>query len=89
MEEQNETEIVRLHYVHPRGLAYTEMMSGKRFATHELDIANGMLVTLVGYDDESAWPMVEWTDGLGSARMTTIDPVMFAEYFIPIVYPSI
>jgi hypothetical protein len=75
----------RLHYIHPRGLGYAEMMTGKRFAPNKLDMASGTLVMLVGYDEDSVWPMVEWTDGDGGIRVTTIDPVIFAEYFEPIV----
>jgi len=74
-----------LRYSHPDGLAYAELMSGKRYVTHDLDIADGTNVILVGYDEESAWPLVEWIDGHGTTRITTIDPVIFAEFFDPVI----
>jgi hypothetical protein len=74
-----------LYYIHPRGRSYAEMMTGKRFEPNPLDMASGTLVTLLGYDDDSVWPMVEWVDGAGTTRITTIDPVIFAEYFEPCV----
>jgi len=75
----------RLRYDGPKGQSYSELMSGKRLRANALDLASGMLVTLAGYDEESAWPLIEWTDGSGSARITTIDPVMFAEFFTPVI----
>jgi hypothetical protein len=73
----------RLYYIHPRGLGYAEMMAGKRFKHNNMDMFSGTLVTLLGYDEDSAWPMVEWMDKQGTIRITTIDPVIFAEYFEP------
>ena len=73
----------RLYYIHPHGRSYAEMMSGKRFVFNDLDMASGTLVKLIAYDEDSAWPMVEWVDGEGTTRITTIDPVIFAEYFEP------
>jgi hypothetical protein len=73
----------RLYYIHPRGLGFAEMMSGKRFVPNNTDMTSGTLVTLLGYDEDSVWPMVEWVDGHGTTRITTIDPVIFAEYFEP------
>jgi hypothetical protein len=61
-------------------------MSGREFArVSKMDLVSGTTVTLVGYDEDSSWPMVEWIDGEGSTRVTTIDPVMFTEYFIPVI----
>jgi hypothetical protein len=77
--------VEQLRYFHRRGLGYAELMSGKRFAANKLDLASGTIVTLVGYDEESTWPLVEWTDGSGSTRVTTIDPVIFVEFFIPVI----
>ncbi len=77
--------VEHLQYIHPDGLGYAELMSGKRYATHDLDLANGTHVILTGYDEESAWPLVEWIDGKGTTRITTIDPVIFAEYFNPVI----
>ena len=72
-----------LYYIHPRGLGYGEMMAGKKFVPNSFDMASCTLVTLLGYDEDSAWPLVEWVDGAGTTRITTIDPVIFAEYFEP------
>jgi hypothetical protein len=74
-----------LYYIHPRGLSYASMMADKQFEPNMADMLNGTLVTLIGYDEDSVWPMVEWVDGYGTIRITTIDPVIFAEYFEPIV----
>ena len=72
-----------LRYLHPTGRSYAELMSGKRFVSNGLGMASGTLVELVGYDEDSAWPMVNWIDNEGATRTTTIDPVIFVEYFIP------
>jgi hypothetical protein len=74
-----------LRYEHPDGRSYEELMSGKRRRLLTTSLTHGTPVTLTGYDEESAWPVIEWTDASGSARRTTIDPVMFAEYFVPVM----
>ena len=73
----------RLRFAHPAGRSFAEMMSGKRSRHIVTDMPSGTMVTLIGYDEDSAWPMAEWVDGQGTTRVTTIDPVIFAEYFIP------
>ena len=75
----------RLYYIHPRGLGYAEMMTGTRIDAERLDMTSGTLVTLLGYDEDSVWPMVEWVDAENTTRITTVDPVIFAEYFEPCV----
>ena len=74
-----------LRYEHPSRLSYEELMTGKRFIATDRDLASGTNVILVEYDAESAWPIIEWIDGEGVTRLTTIDPVIFAEFFTPIL----
>ncbi len=46
-----------------------------------LDLRDGQEVVLLDYDADSSWPIIEWTDGVGTNRITTIDPEMFSENF--------
>lgn len=77
-------------YSHPEGLGFGE--HNKVDAGHgdqtaemkELDLKDGQEVTLMEYDAESDWPLVEWTDGVGVNRITTIEPGYFDQYFQPV-----
>ena len=80
---KREAMLERLRYVHPAGLSFIELMSGQRARHSDTDMPSGTLVSLIGYDEESTWPMAEWIDAEGTTRVTTIDPVIFAEYFVP------
>jgi hypothetical protein len=49
----------------------------------ELDLKDGTEVTLVAHDEDSGWPIVNWTDAVGIDRHTTIDQATFDEFFVP------
>lgn len=74
-------------YGHPDGLGFGEKARadsgfGELSAEMtELDLKDGQEVELVGLDEDSDWPIIEWTDGVGINRRTTVDPETFAEHF--------
>jgi hypothetical protein len=76
-------------YEHPTGAGFGEhhkMQSGFGEMTAEmteLDLKSGSEVTLLGTDEDSGWPIVEWTDGNGINRITTVDQATFDEFFTP------
>jgi len=47
----------------------------------DLDMKHGTVVTHAGVAEESGHVIVEWVDGLGHDRATTIAPDTFAELF--------
>jgi len=40
----------------------------------DLDLMPGDTVIYCGWDIDSQWPMIEWTDGAGNPRITCIHP---------------
>jgi hypothetical protein len=48
----------------------------------DLDMTPGVLVTVVGYDDDRGLVLVEWTDGQGNPRITSVDPDDFDANFV-------
>src|SRR5690242_5710850 len=40
----------------------------------ELDLTPEVRVTVVGYDDDRGLVLVEWPDGQGNPRITSVDP---------------
>lgn len=70
-------------YNHPEGAGFGEQARGEPLTAEmtELDLKNGQEVTLLEYDAESEWPLIEWVDGVGINRITTIDPGDFDLYF--------
>jgi hypothetical protein len=50
----------------------------------ELDLKPGTPVTVHSLDEDSGWPIVEWTDDKGLGRMTTIEPTEFDNDFAPV-----
>jgi hypothetical protein len=73
----------QLVYEHPQGQGFGEAAKGITLTAdmRELDMAHGTVVTFLEYDADSGWPLVEWTDGTGIQRITTIDPVVFGSWF--------
>lgn len=49
----------------------------------ELDMAPGAVVTVCGVDEDRGLVLVEWADLQGNPRVTSIDPVTFADQFRP------
>ena len=43
----------------------------------ELDLKNGQEVSFLEYDADSGSPLIEWVDGIGIDRITTVDPALF------------
>jgi hypothetical protein len=70
-------------YDHPDDQGYGHSALGQPLSAEmtELDMHDGTQVTLLEYDEDSGWPLVEWTDGVGLPRITTIDPDFFDLYF--------
>lgn len=71
-------------YNHPEDKGYGEHALGTPLTAEmtELDLKDGTEVTLLEFDVDSGWPLIEWTDAVGIGRITTIDPTTFS-YFIP------
>lgn len=69
-------------YDHPADAGYGEHARGEPLSAEmtELDMQDGMEVTLLEYDVDTGWPLVEWTDAKGLPRITTIDP-QYLEHF--------
>lgn len=76
-------------YAHPEGKGYGEASKsdagfGELSAEMtELDLKDGQEVVFMDYDADSEWPVVEWVDGTGIDRITTIDPDIFDTNFVP------
>jgi hypothetical protein len=73
-------------YSHESGAGFGEAALGQPLTAEmsELDMQDGTEVTYLQNDEESAWPIVEWTDGVGINRITTIDPALFEANFHPV-----
>jgi len=59
-----------------KGSALTDEM-------HNLDLHDGTEVEFIEFDADSGWPIIEWTDSTGLGRITTIDPILFDNQFLP------
>jgi hypothetical protein len=72
-------------YDHPDDAGYGEHALGEPLSAEmtELDMADGTEVYVIELDAESGWPLVDWTDSKGIYRITTIDPDLFDEMFVP------
>ena len=76
-------------YSHPTGLGYGEHHKGsagfgeQTAEMKEIDLQDGMEVTYLEPDEDSGWPIVEWTDSNGLGRISTIDQGSFDEFFTP------
>lgn len=70
-------------YTHAEGKGFGEAAKGDVLTAEmaELDLKDGQEVIFLEYDADSDWPIVEWTDGTGIDRITTIDPVLFDSNF--------
>jgi len=70
------TEGDKFVYVHPEGAGYGQHAKGDVLTAEmtELDLTDGTEVTLLEYDADSGWPLIEWTDATGINRITTIHP---------------
>lgn len=75
----------RLTYDHPQDLGFGEHHLGQPLSAEmaELDMVDGTVVTVLEFDAESDWPLVEWTDSKGINRITTIEPSFFDANFTP------
>ena len=69
-------------YSHPAGAGYGQEALGQPLSAEmtELDINDGKEVTLLEYDVETGWPLVEWVDDKGLDRITTIDPQYLSNF---------
>ena len=70
-------------YTHETGLGFGEAALGSPLSAEmkELDLVDGQEVELLALDADSAWPIIQWTDGVGINRITTIDPEVFESQF--------
>ncbi len=79
----------RFFYAHPDGVGFGEAVKadggfGEMTAEmRELDLKDGQEVRFIEYDADSGWPIVEWVDGTGIGRITTISPDIFDTNFVP------
>jgi hypothetical protein len=69
-------------YDHPDNSGYGEVALGQPLSAEmqELDLKEGKEVTLLEYDTETGWPLVEWVDDKGLDRITTVDPQYLANF---------
>ena len=70
----------RYTYQHTVGLAAHHAELSAEMAA--LDLAPDTPVTVVGHDAERDLVIVEWQDSSGNPRTTSVDPLLFAEYFV-------
>ena len=70
-------------YVHPEEKGFGEQAKGDVLTAEmaELDLKHGQEVTFLEYDADSGAPLIQWVDGVGIDRITTIDPIDFGLYF--------
>lgn len=73
-------------YSHPTGAGFGEAARGEPLTAEmtELDLKDGQEVQFMGNDADSDWPIIQWVDGVGINRITTIDPVMYESNFTPV-----
>lgn len=71
-------------FVHPEEKGFGEnARPGEQTAEMmELDLIHGTVVRLLEFDQDSGWPLVEWTDLKRINRITTIDPA-YLDLFVP------
>lgn len=69
-------------YDHPDDAGYGEQALGQPLSAEmqELDLKEGTEVSLLEYDAETGWPLVEWVDDKGLDRITTIDPQFLSNF---------
>lgn len=74
-----------LIYSHPEGMGFGEAARGEPLTAEmtELDLHDGDQVFFLELDADSGWPLIQWTDGVGIGRITTVDPTFFDTYFTP------
>ena len=72
-------------YQHESGAGFGEVALGQPLTAEmsELDLKDGQEVTFLQNDEDSGWPIIEWIDGVGINRITTVDPAMFEASFHP------
>lgn len=76
-------------YNHPDSLGYGEHhkaqagLGDQTAEMQEIDLQDGMDTVYIGTDEDSGWPIVEWTDTVGINRITTIDQASFDQFFVP------
>lgn len=70
-------------YSHPDGKGFGEHAKGDVLTAEmaEIDLKDGTEVTLLEYDADLDWPIIEWVDGTGLGRITTVDPDLFDPFF--------
>jgi hypothetical protein len=76
----------RYIYSHESGMGFGAAALGQPLTAEmtELDLKDGQEVIFLQNDDDSAWPIIEWTDAVGINRITTIDPALFESSFHPV-----
>lgn len=47
----------------------------------DLDLVPGTEVKVLGHDDDRGLVLLEWTDGQGNPRITSVEPDQFADHF--------
>jgi hypothetical protein len=74
----------KLMYQPQHGNGYGHNALGQELTAEmkELDLKPGTEVTLLEYDADSEWPLVQWVDDVGIDRITTIEPDTFASDFV-------
>lgn len=70
-------------YYHPEGKPYGEHHAGEPLIAEmrELDMNDGTEVKLIALDYDNHHPIVQWVDGNGLGRITTVDPEFFDTHF--------
>jgi hypothetical protein len=72
-----------LAYGHVDGIGFGELAKGEPLTAEmsELDLKDGQEVLFLAIDEDSGWPIIEWTDATGINRITTVDPDIFDTHF--------
>jgi hypothetical protein len=69
---------------HGTGLGHNAAGNPLTAEMSELDLVPGTTVEVLELDADSDWPLVQWTDGTGINRITTIEPNVFDQDFAPV-----
>ena len=72
-------------YDHADDKGYGEHYRGEVLTAEmtELDLKDGTPVFCIAIDEDTGWPLVDWTDDTGIYRITSVNPDDFDNLFTP------
>lgn len=70
-------------YAAPQGLAELHVEGPLHPEMRDLDLRPDTPVKVVAVDDDRGLVLVEWVDASGNPRITSVEPGLLGEHFIP------